>query len=248
MPHAGWICSGAVAGETIATLARAMPDAELVVVFGAIHSPYPTASAVLDPHRSWAVPGGQLQVPSELWSKLAERGEFFAVDERFHRREHAVEVELPLIRRAWPQALVLPVEVPVLDAATQIGLHTAQAVGQMQMRAVFLASSDLTHYGPAYGFVPAGVGPNALAWAKENDRRLLDVVMELAAERVVAEVRVRSNACGGGAIAAMLAAARELGATTAALLRHTNSYETLSEVVAQASATDAVGYASVVIG
>jgi AmmeMemoRadiSam system protein B len=115
------------------------------------------------------------------------------------------------------------------------------------MRAVFLASSDLTHYGPAYGFAPAGVGPQGLAWAKDNDRHLLDLVAAYWVERIVPEVRSRANACGGGAIAAMLSAAREFGATTAEVLRHTNSFETLAGVAPQ-RASDAVGYAAVVVG
>jgi AmmeMemoRadiSam system protein B len=64
---------------------------------------------------------------------------------------------------------------------------------------------------------------------------------------VVPEVRQRANACGGGAIAAMLAACREAGATGATVLRHANSFETLAAVAPQPP-TDAVGYAAVVVG
>src|SRR4051812_19228118 len=32
VPHAGWICSGAIAGETIGALKAAVPDADLIVV------------------------------------------------------------------------------------------------------------------------------------------------------------------------------------------------------------------------
>ena len=76
---------------------------------------------------------------------------------------------------------------------------------------MYLASSDLTHYGPSYRFTPAGVGEAALEWAKANDRRLLERVTDLAAEQVVPEARAHANACGAGAIAAMLAACRETG-------------------------------------
>src|SRR4051794_4038230 len=41
VPHAGWICSGAVAGETIAAIAASGPAPDVVVVFGAIHTPLP---------------------------------------------------------------------------------------------------------------------------------------------------------------------------------------------------------------
>jgi AmmeMemoRadiSam system protein B len=186
-------------------------------------------------------------VAQELAGRLLAGSDLFAVDERLHAREHAVEVELPLIQAAWPGASVLPVEVPLIDEAAAIGRRTAEQVRAAGLRAVFLASSDLTHYGPAYRFAPAGVGIQGLQWAKDNDRRLLDRVAALAVDEIVPEIRARGNACGGGAIAAMLSACREFGARRADVLRHANSYETLASAAPQRP-VDAVGYAAVVVG
>src|SRR5436190_1368114 len=62
VPHAGWICSGAIAGEAIACLAQtARPD--VVVIFGAVHTPLPIGPAALDTHRKWEVPTGMSAVP-----------------------------------------------------------------------------------------------------------------------------------------------------------------------------------------
>ena len=254
VPHAGWICSGAIAGEAIATLAAshaahggAGPD--VVVVFAAVHTPLPLDRAALASHDTWMVPGGTSVVPVELAHRLTrDEADRFAVDDRFHEREHAVEVELPLIQRAWPNALVLPVEVPLMDDAVEIGIRTARSVQSVGLSAMYLASSDLTHYGPAYHNTPAGVGIAALDWAKDNDRRLLDVVTNMTPEQVVTEVRNRANACGGGAIAAMMSACREHGATSAKVLRHANSYEVLRNIVADNTPDNAVGYAAVVVG
>jgi hypothetical protein len=250
VPHAGWVCSGAIAGQTIAALSAAATGrtVDVVVVFGAVHSPEPLDCAALGDSARWDVPGGGLDVPAELERRLAESSaNLFCVDERFHEREHAVEVELPMIRYAWPHATVLPVEVPVVDMAERIGMATARAIQKSNLAAVYLASSDLTHYGPAYRFTPAGTGISALDWAKGNDRRLLQLVTGLQVERILPEVRTRMNACGGGAIAAMLAACRAHGATSGEVLRHANSYETLL-YVADHGPENAVGYASVVIG
>jgi len=251
VPHAGWICSAAIAGATIAQLKAACGEVkpDVVVVFGAIHTPVPPPpAALLDGYRRWAIPGSRVDVAVELRERLGgEPGRKFTEDERFHRNEHAVEVELPLIAAAFGRAMVLPVEVPVIEAAVEIGEATAAVVKSMGLSAVYLASSDLTHYGPSYRFAPAGIGPVGLAWAKENDRRLLDLVSGLAAEQIVPHVRQYHNACGPGAIAAMLAACRSSGASAGRLLRHASSFETLAEVAPQPP-VDAVGYASVVIG
>jgi AmmeMemoRadiSam system protein B len=252
VPHAGWICSGAIAGRTIGAIAASSAAAgrpvDVVVVFGAVHSAEPIAVAALDSHARWDVPGGASDLPEELERRLTESSaDLFRVDERFHAHEHAVEVELPLIQVAWSHAAVLPVEVPLVSDAAQIGIATAEQLSKAGLSAVFLASSDLTHYGPSYRFSPAGVGAAALEWAKDNDRRLLRLVTDVAVERVVPEVRSRLNACGGGAITAMLAACRERGATTGEVLRHANSFETLAGV-AEVGPENAVGYAAVVIG
>ena len=255
VPHAGWMFSGAIAGEAIGTL-KAARDAsgrgepQVVVVFGAVHTPLRLDRAAMDAHGTWTVPGGSSSVFVELTDRLAsDESEMFGVDARFHEREHAVEVELPLIQRAWPSALLMPIEVPLVDEAPAIGMRVARLIDAMKVDAVYLASSDLTHYGPDFRFVPVGVGGEALAWAKDNDRRILDVVSKMRVEAVVPEVRQRANACGGGAIAAMLAACREHGsAGDVTVLRHETSDEVLERIAPSERSDNAVGYAAVVVG
>jgi len=245
VPHAGWICSGEIAGEVIGTLAKGTsPD--LVVVFGAVHTPVDLKIAALDSHATWQMPGGDCPVARALAESLERDSSVFATDDRLHVHEHAVEVEVPLIRAAWPNAELLPVEVPAIQTAAEIGQRTAKLVLDRGHKAVFLASSDLTHYGPSYRFTPAGVGIAALNWAKENDRRLLAMVERFEIDQIVPEARDHYNACGAGAIAAMLAACKIAGAGSAKVLRHASSFETLAKVAPQPP-VDAVGYAAVVV-
>ena len=248
VPHAGWVCSGAVAGRTLAELSRLNRGAPpaIVVVFGAVHTPIALDSAALDSHPLWQAPCGQTRIAIDLSDKLRAGSPLFVVDDRFHRQEHAVEVELPLIQEAWPDAEILPIEVPLIEQAAAIGRETAQRVLSTWRQTVFLASSDLTHYGPNYRFAPAGVGLAGVEWSKQNDSRLLRLITDFAIDRILPEVRERQNACGGGAIVAMLAACQEAGATRATLLQHTNSYEALKGKVPD-DPSNAVGYAGVVV-
>ena len=246
VPHAGWICSGAVAGQAIATLAAQGP-VDLIVIFGAVHTPIPVQHAALDPHGSWAMPGDPARIAKDLYGRLESRGNLFAVDGRLHEQEHSIEVNVPLVQLAFPGVPVLPIEVPAIGVAELMGRKTAECVAEAGLRAIYLGSTDLTHYGPNYEFTPAGVGPAGIEWARQNDCRLLKLIDELAGERIVPEVRQHHNACGAGAVAALLGACRQLGATSAKLLWHTNSYETLANVHPQPP-TNAVGYAAVVVG
>jgi MEMO1 family protein len=246
VPHAGWICSGAIAGQTIGVLKRCAPDAEVIVVFGAIHTPISIKTAALDTYGKWIEPSGESLIAEDTRGALAEKLDWFVVDDRFHLNEHAVEVELPLIEVAWPEAAILPIEVPLMSNAIEIGKETAQRLIKENRKAVFLASSDLTHYGPNYRFVPAGIGMHGLDWAKQNDRRLLGLVEKFDVDAIVQEVAAHLNACGGGAIAAMMSACREYGAGSATVLRHASSFETLRDVAPQ-TPDNAVGYAAVVV-
>jgi hypothetical protein len=63
-------------------------------------------------------------------------------------------------------------------------------------------------------------------WAKEvNDRRFVDLIKALDAEAVVPEAATNHNACGAGAVAAVIAAAREFGAGGYTELEHRTSAE-----------------------
>jgi MEMO1 family protein len=247
VPHAGWVCSGAIAGQAIAALVAARPDVTDVVVFGAVHTPLALTLAALDSHDAWQEPGVVSAVAAELRRNLIGQSRWFAVNDAFHQREHAVEVVLPLVQAAWPAAKLLPVEVPPLSGAAEIGRATARAVKAAGARPIYLASSDLTHYGPAYQFAPAGIGESGLRWAMENDRRLLELIKSMTPDRIVPEVMARHNACGPGAIAAMMAACIEHGAVQATVLSHANSFQTLARVAPQPP-DNAVGYAAVVVG
>ena len=127
VPHAGWICSGQIAGHSLVTLANRKQDrpVDLVVVFGAVHTVGDLGYAALDPHRVWALPSGPCAMQMELQAKLTESGDLFRVDERAHRREHAVEVELPLIQAALVDVPVLPIETPPVDEAARFGQKSA---------------------------------------------------------------------------------------------------------------------------
>ena len=245
VPHAGWVYSGAIAAQTLAAIAagRAAPP-DVVVIFGAIHTPWRIDFAALDVHAAWRLPGGDCPLAAELTRVLAD-SPGYRLDGRPHEGEHAVEVELPLVRAVWPKATLLPVELPPVESAGQFGIVAAAAVRSLGKSAVFLASSDLTHYGPAYGFAPAGVGPDGLKWAIDNDRRLLNRVLDLDAAGVVGEARRHYNACGPGAIAAMLAACQAMGASRARLIRHTTSHQVAQP---EAEPVNLVGYASAVVG
>lgn len=242
VPHAGWICSGAVAAEVIRQVLAEPP--ETLVIFGAVHRRGVPPAAV-DNTGTWETPLGPIQVDQELADAVVSASPHFSADASSHRLEHSIEVQVPFVRELAPETMLLPVMVPPSEHAAGIGRTVAETARRLHRNVRFLGSTDLTHYGPRYGFTPQGSGPAGLAWAKEeNDRRMIDLVLNLAADRVVDEARARHNACGSGAIAATIAASVFAGARRGRLLRHTTSSEMLADRLG--AMEDAVGYAGIV--
>jgi hypothetical protein len=244
VPHAGWIYSGAVAARVLNEIARRKkPD--VVVIFGAVHTMRCSGAAVF-PSGAWETPLGLTRVDGRLAGRLQGQTGLLEADPHAHEDEHSIEVQLPFIQHLMPDALIVPIMVPPDDKAAVLGTAVGRTCKHTGVDAVFVGSTDLTHYGPSYGFTPQGTGADGLAWAKDvNDRRMIDLILALRADDVVEEAAAHHNACGAGAIAATAAACKAVGADRATLLEHTTSYEVLSELHHEPM-RDAVGYAGIV--
>jgi AmmeMemoRadiSam system protein B len=85
-----------------------------------------------------------------------------------------------------------------------------------------------------------------LEWAKKvNDKKFIDSALKLEPAELLASAVKDGNACGPGAAAATVAAAKKLGCKQGLLLGHTTSNEIMLEKMGATSA-DAVGYAGIV--
>ncbi|MDP6380025.1 MAG: AmmeMemoRadiSam system protein B [Phycisphaerae bacterium] len=245
VPHAGWDFSGAVAMQVFAAIKRRR-EPRTFVLFGAVHR-YGIGQAAVFPHGIWRTPIGEIEVDERLAAEIVgQSGGLIVEDPYAHAEEHSIEVQVPLIQHLFSGARIVPIAVPPGADAHRVGYDVACIAQRQQADAVFVGSTDLTHYGPNYGFAPHGFGPEALEWVKgENDKRMLDVMTRLEAEAVCIEAQQNHNACGAGAVAATLAAAREMGSTKGHLLAYTTSSDVMSARFGETS-DSFVGYAGVV--
>ncbi|MBN1342128.1 MAG: AmmeMemoRadiSam system protein B [Phycisphaerae bacterium] len=246
VPHAGWTFSGPTAARVFASLAERRSP-KVVVLFGADHARATRSGAVFGEGR-WSSPLGDVDVDDRLAERITSMTQVVENDPHAHGREHSIEVQIPFVKHLWQEASILPIIVTSGPRAIEVGQAVARAIEAYKTDAVVIGSTDLTHYGANYGFTPRGIGPEALAWAKDvNDRRLIDRILDFDAQGVIEDAAANHSACGAGAIAATIAACRQLGATQAAVLEHTTSHE-ISRRMFDESATIAVGYAGIVFG
>lgn len=244
VPHAGWVCSAAVAGKVFVALA-ASRSPDVVILFGGVHRSRGPQAALFGSGR-WETPLGPVKVDDRLAERILGHTNLIVDDPYAHEDEHSIEVQMPFVKHLFPDAKVVPIMVPPVETADEVGEAVARTLSAYKYDAVIVGTTDLTHYGPRYGFTPQGVGPKGNAWAKtQNDRRFIELVCSMKTKELVPEAADRKNACSSGAAAATLAAVTALGATRGVLLEQTTSSEVLADQF-PGEQEDSVGYAAIV--
>ena len=227
-PHAGHRYSGPVAGYAFAALGQLQP--ELIAVLSPMH--YATSYPLLTTaHQAYATPLGPIPVDNQAISDLhdcLQQKLGFGLTAIKHDPEHSLEIELPFLQRALQHEFrLLPVMVREVSRRVTCALGDCLATILQGKKALLVASTDLSH------FYPQQV-------AEALDAEVLRRVEALDPEGVLqVEEEGKGFACGRGALAAVLWAARELGADRARVLRYATSGNVtgdFSEVVGYAAA------------
>lgn len=224
VPHAGYVYSGGVAGETYAGIA--IPDE--VVILGPNHHGRGHLAAVYA-HGSWETPLGRTPIAEELAARILKSCPLTAEDELAHLREHSLEVQLPFLQVLAPQARIVPLcigHLP-LESLLLLGDGLAAALLASETMPLIVASNDMSHF-------------ESGSTARKKDSLALERVLDLDAEglyRVVRDNRI--SMCGVLPVVVMLQAAKALGATRGELICYRNSGDVTGDQ------SEVVGYAGV---
>lgn len=239
-PHAGLAFSGLLALQVYRAMQQTNSPIETIIIFGAVHTERLSIPAMWA-DGAWATPLGDLLVDEDLAQKILA---VKIAENKYspHYQDNAIELQTPIIKYLLPSVKILPIALPPNNEAVKFGENVAAIVKNEQKNIVVVASTDLTHYGAQYGFAPVGMGEKAHRWAKNNDRELLTLVENLAAEKIVPMVEQQHNACGAGALAAVTAYARAMKSPRGELLTHLTSAEIMPEQKPELF----VGYASMI--
>jgi AmmeMemoRadiSam system protein B len=241
VPHAGWVYSGSTAAKVFKSVEK-KASPETFLIFGAIHS-WGVDRASMFAEGEWLTPCGTVEIDAELAKAILNLESDDIIDNALaHSREHSIEVQVPFIQYFFPDAKILPIMISPEAGASKIGQTIGKMLAEQEKDIFILGSTDLTHYGPRFHFTSYGTSPDFLDSMKENDQHIIDLVIEMKADEIIEEASLHRNACGAGAIAATIAAAKELGATHGHLLEYTTS----QDVMPSPGDPHAVGYAGIV--
>ncbi len=222
VPHAGWYFSGQLACRLFQQLAAADPP-DLVVIFGTHLGPHESGRIMT--HGEWETPLGPLPVADDFAATVANQFDLIIDTPETAPPDNTIELQLPFIQYFWDALPIVPISLPPTPLAIEIGKTVAAIALEKNVAVQIIGSTDLTHYGPNYGFKPQGTGPQAVEWVRQqNDHSMIEVILDLNPQAVLAEASAKQNSCCAGAVAGAIAAARELGATTAKAMDYTTSY------------------------
>lgn len=144
VPHAGLRFSGRVAAQ----IWRRINVQNRVLIIGPKHTPDGVDWAVA-PHDRWLMSASaEIAGDTETAIELADRIPGMELDSRAHKREHGIEVQLPLMKRFCPEAKLTAIAMHGgnLQAFDSAASALADWIREQRDPPLLVISSDMNHF------------------------------------------------------------------------------------------------------
>src|SRR3989344_841692 len=195
-PHAGYKFCGTVMAQVYKNLVQA----EIYVIVGTSHR----GNALCACSADWKTPLGVVESDKEFLGRLN-----LEKSNQAHFDEHSIEVQLPFLQVFNKNPFkIAPLIVSFLDYNSCKEIGNKIALASKGRKVCIIASSDFTHYGPTYGYMPF------FEDKKENmykmDKEAIELINNLDTEKFLDFIEGKTI-CGGYAIALTMEAVKALG-------------------------------------
>jgi AmmeMemoRadiSam system protein B/AmmeMemoRadiSam system protein A len=213
VPHAGHVYSGQTAAYAYA-LVRGTPF-ETVVIIGPSHH-FGFSGCSIYPGEGFATPLGTARINSVLARAITKAGGFTFVPEAYFVpgadvQEHSVEVQVPFIQKALPDAKIVPIVMGYQTRPTIQALASALEKTCAGKNVLVIASTDLSHFLPK-------------AQAAAMDGNTISLIQSAKTETLLRRIEAGDNImCGGGPVVAALLYAERAGPVKVDILKHSDS-------------------------
>lgn len=201
VPHAGYQYSGACAAWGY----KAIGDAPLADVYIILAPSHHSAQTGLS-QETFETPLGMVRVDQDLARRLLEKG---TVKENptLHEQEHSIEVQLPFLQYSQKDVIekikILPLLVGHDADLNTLAIDLKEVLVDSGKKAVFIVSTDLTHYGRNYHYLPftSDIAQNIAAL----DKGAIDLIKEAKHKEFLSYVEEKdATICGAHPIALLL--------------------------------------------
>ena len=225
VPHAGYIYSGAVAGEVYSSVE--LPDTFIILC------PNHTGRGSdfdLWSEGEWKTPLGSVKVEADLCRRLMQEFPRAEADGTAHFREHSLEVQIPFLQHLRGDISIVPLCIrswnfPYLE---ELGHAMARIIREADRKILIVASSDMTHY-------------ESQESAKKKDQLAIAQMETVNARGLFDTVHQHDiSMCGYLPATATMIAVRDLGGSSGRLVK----YATSGDVTRDYSSV--VGYAGMI--
>jgi len=225
IPHAGWYFSGRLATRVFYSLAS-KSKAEVIVLYGGHLSSGDVPRIVTE--EVCETPLGDVETHADFVGNLMKRVEMRK--ESPESGDNTIEIQLTMVKYFFPEAKLVGVRSPLSLKAEILGKEVAAVAKEKGIAILAIGSTDLTHYGPNYGFLRKGVGRASVEWVKrENDRGFIDQALKMDAEGALKHALENDSACSAGAAISAMATCKALGSDKGVLLDYYTSYDIMPD-------------------
>ena len=239
-PHAGYQISGPSMAWAYKELAESKFPSRFIIL-GTNHTGL-GESQVGVTLADWETPFGQVKCDKGFARELIGKCDFIKEDDKVHANEHSIEVQLPFLQVACKDKLDSIRIVPIIVSSDyeKVSSLIFDAIRKLNRDVVVIASSDFTHYGPNYGYVPFTNDIKESLYAL--DKKAIEFILKLDSSGFLDYIENKgATICGKYPIAATIELSKKLGATSGSLLRYYTSGDVSEDY------SSAVGYGAIKI-
>jgi AmmeMemoRadiSam system protein B len=144
--------------------------------------------------------------------------------------DNTVEIQLAMVKYFFPEAKLVAIRSPLSLKAETLGKGVAEIAREEGISILAIGSTDLTHYGPNYGFLSKGIGPASVKWVKEeNDKGFIERALKMDTAGLLKHALENDSACSAGAVISAMATSKAMGAEKGILLDYYTSYDIMPD-------------------
>jgi len=239
VPHAAYQFSGPGQAWCYKEIAES-EFADTYIILGTSHTKFKQAATLID---EFETPFGMVHVDERFTKSLIDKG-VVTEDKIAHQNEHSIEVQLPFLQFVNKDRLdkirIVPIVVGKETNYEKLGKAIASTVLQMERKVILICSSDFTHYGISYSYLP--FRGDVKTKLKEFDLAAIRWITDMDSWSFLNYVEeTGATICGAYAIATFLEACKGLGAQKGRVEQYYTSGEVTEDYA------NVVGYGSIIV-
>lgn len=249
IPHAGYAYSGTVATSCFNLLHHASNQLiDRVIVLAPAHAISFKGCAIPNHVQEYTIPTGVIKFDTKIMKQLIAMSPLFIASQTIannpFNQEHSFEIQCPFIHKYINEKIpVIPLLVGYLDE--QDAKNAATMIQKiMTPHTLIIVSSDFTHYGSQFDYMPFGPTPQAARAIHALDNKVMEQIINQSLHGFLQTIQTTgATVCGQYPIAILLALLenKSLGS----IEPHLVAYTTSSKVENNTDAQSSVSYAGI---